>query len=131
MSSAPSPPPTTRQVLVCRTVSDASRGGTLEDVSVDALRSAFSTLWSLEPSGAAQIEDPARPGEPDCPLAMPPSCRLLLVTHRREIVGVVVPTFKGGGVAQQDGIISQASGEPRRTNLSSFFFKIMPSRQRR
>jgi hypothetical protein len=111
-----------RRVLVCRSVNDANRGGTLEDVDEAALRDAFGSLKLLEPVGAAQIEDPRVPGEPDCPTTMPKSCRLLLVRHRAELVGVVVHTFKGGAQGQQDGIISQASGNPAdRSNLESFF----------
>jgi hypothetical protein len=103
-------------------VNDANRGGTLEDVDVAALRDAFRSLDLLEPSGAAQIEDASIPGEPDCPTTMPKSCRLLLVPHQGEFVGVVVQTFKGGAKGQQDGIISQASGNPAdRSNLESFF----------
>ena len=94
----------------------------LEDVDVAALRDAFGSLKLLEPSGAAQIEDPSVAGEPDCPTTMPKSCRLLLVRHRGEFVGVVVHTFKGGAHGQQDGTISQASGNPAdRSNLASFF----------
>lgn len=113
----------TRKALVCRSVRDAQRGGDLEDVEVAALQEAFEQLKRFDASGASKVEDPANPGQPNCLTTMPSSLRLLSVSHRGMAVGVVVPTYRGGGRAQRDGIISQASGNPDdRTNLASFFF---------